>query len=265
MASRNRLPRHHTNFQGFRDGPRPISNRGPGPLPVHPLDLEEEIEIQHGENQRIIAENHHLLDENMILQRDVVAAKDEIHRLGQFIMKIRADQEAQTRDLFERRLKLEADLRATEPLREEVIHLRAEAQKLNALRQNLTIQIQGLTQDIKHLRSENKQLTTLKGEADGIRNQLVETRRALQYDKKVNEEQVEQKQAMEESLMSMAREVEKLRAEQLNMDRTAHGPGGGSSYGMYNRNPDMRYQGGAFGDGYVGSHGAYDQRGPPRH
>ena len=47
----------------------------------------------------------------------------------------------------------------------------------------------------------------------------------MQYDKKVNEEQVEQKQAMEESLMSMAREVEKLRAEQLNMDRTAHGPG----------------------------------------
>lgn len=267
------MPRHHADFQGFQDGPRPFSNRGHGPLPVHPVALEEEIEIQHRENQMIIADNRHLLDENVILQRDLVAAKDEIHRLGQLIMKLRADQEAQTRDLFERGLKLEADLRATEPLRGEVIRLRAEAQKLNVLRQDLTVQIQGLTQDITRLRSENKQLSTLKVDVDGIRKQLAQTRRALEYEKKINEEQVKQKQTMEKNLMSMAREVEKLRAEQLSIDRRAHGlgSGGGGPYGMYNGNPGMiRYPGGggggggAYGDGHVGTWSPYDNRGPPR-
>jgi len=68
--------------------------------------VEEETELQHGENQEIIAENHDVLDENMILQRELVAARDEIHRLGQFIMKLCANQEAQTGDLFGTLLKL---------------------------------------------------------------------------------------------------------------------------------------------------------------
>lgn len=46
-------------------------------------------------------------------------------------------------------------------------------------------------------------------------------RRAYEYERKASEEQVEQKQAMENNLVSMAREIEKLRAEQLNADRRA--------------------------------------------
>lgn len=44
-------------------------------------------------------------------------------------------------------------------------------------------------------------------------------RRAYEYEKKANEEQIEQKQAMEKNLVSMAREIEKLRAEKLNIER----------------------------------------------
>ena len=50
-------------------------------------------------------------------------------------------------------------------------------------------------------------------------------RRAFEYEKKANEEQLEQKQAMEKNLISMAREIEKLRADQLNTDRRARGLG----------------------------------------
>jgi len=176
MAGRNRMPHNPADFRGFQDGPPPILNRGPGLLPVYPVALEEEIEIQDRENWRIVADNHHLADENVILQRDVMAAKDEIHRLDQVILKLRADKDAQTRDLIDRCLKLEADLRVTEPLREEVIRLRAEAQKLNALRQDLTAQIRVLSQDITHLRSENKQLSALRADVDRMRKELTEAR-----------------------------------------------------------------------------------------
>ncbi|KMT08254.1 hypothetical protein BVRB_6g141820 [Beta vulgaris subsp. vulgaris] len=261
MAGRNRIPRHPADFHGLRDGPMPFLNRGSGPVPVYPVALEEEVEIQHEENQRIAAENRHMLHDNVNLERDLVAAKDEIHRLDEFIRKLRADNDVNFRELIERGLKLEADLRAAESNREEVLRLRAETQKLNVMRQDLTGQIQGLSQDIARSRSENKQLSALRADVDGFRNQLTEARRALEYEKKSNEEQVEQKDAMEKNVMSMAREVERLRAEKLSMDRRGHGLGSGSGYTMYNGVPDMRYPGGGpSADGFGGAWPPYAKR-----
>ena len=189
MAGRNRMPRnpegfrgfhdappHPDGFRGFRDGPPPIMNRGPGPLPLHPVVLEEELELQHREIQRIVTENRLVIDENTMLQSELAAAKDEIHRFGQIIPKLRADREVHARELIERGLKLEADLRAAEPLRTEVIQLRAEAQKLNASRQDISVQVQGLTQDVARLQAENQQLIAMRADIDRMRKELAEAR-----------------------------------------------------------------------------------------
>ncbi|KAG5532432.1 hypothetical protein RHGRI_026911 [Rhododendron griersonianum] len=210
MAGRQRLPRHREEFHGFREAPRPALHRGPGPFPIHPAALEEELEIQHRDMQKILSENRHVMDENMILQRELAAAKDEFRRLDQVIPKLRADREAQVRELIDRGLKLEAELRDVEPLRMEVMQ------------------------------------------------------RAFEYEKKSNEEQVVQKQAMEKNLVSMAREIEKLRTEHLSVDRRSRGLGAGG-YGMSNGSPEMRYAGGAYGDMYGGgAWGPYDKHGPAR-
>ncbi|XP_057963432.1 protein FLX-like 3 [Malania oleifera] len=262
MAGRNRLPHHADGLRGFRDGPRPVLNRGPGPLPLHPAAMEEEIELRHRELQRIVAENRHVIEDNTILERELAAAKEEIHRLGQVIPKLRADKDAQARELIERGLKLEAELRAAEPLRAEVVQLRAEVMKLNTLRQDLSGQVQGLTQDITRMKAENQQFMALRTDVEGMHKEVAEARRAYEYEKKANEEQMEQKQAMEKNLISMAREIEKLRAEQLNTERRARGFGG--SYGMLNGSPEMRYPSAGFADGYGGAWGPYDKRAPRR-
>lgn len=44
-------------------------------------------------------------------------------------------------------------------------------------------------------------------------------RTAFEYEKKANAEQLEQRQAMEKNLVSMARDVEKLRAELTNAEK----------------------------------------------
>lgn len=263
MAGRNRMPRHADGFRGYRDDPRPVMHHGPQQFSIHPAALEEELAMQYREMQRIIAENRLVIDDNTLLQRELTDAKDEIHRLGLVIPKLRAEKEAETRELIERGMKLEADLRAAEPLRAEVVQLRAEIQKLNALRQELSTQVQGLTQDVTRLQAENQQLVAMRIDSDGMRNELVETRRAYEYERKANEEQVEQKQAMERNLISMAREIEQLRAEQMNADRRARGLGGGG-YGMMNGGPEMRYSGGSYGNGYSNGWGPYDKRGPRR-
>ncbi|XP_034201700.1 protein FLX-like 3 [Prunus dulcis] len=263
MSGRNRMSRHADGYRGYHDDPRPLMNRGLGHLSVHPAALEEEFAMKHREMQRIIAENRLVIDDNTLLQRELTDAKDEIHRLGQVLPKLRAEKEAQSRELIERGLKLEADLRATEPIKAEVIPLRAEVQKLSALRQELSSQVQGLTQEITRLQAENQQLIPMRADIDGMRNELVETRRAYEYERKASEEQVEQKQAMENNLVSMAREIEKLRAEQLNAGRRARERGGGG-YGMMNGSPDMRYSRGSYGNGYSSGWGPYDKRGSRR-
>lgn len=51
------------------------------------------------------------------------------------------------------------------------------------------------------------------------------SRAAVDYEKKANIELMEQRQAMEKNLVSMAREVEKLRAELTNFDGRPWGAG----------------------------------------
>jgi len=50
-------------------------------------------------------------------------------------------------------------------------------------------------------------------------------RTGYEYEQKAHAEQMEQRQAMEKNLVSMAREIEKLRAELMSREKRARGPG----------------------------------------
>lgn len=177
MAGRNRIGRHPETFRDFRDGPPPLLlSRGPGPLPrLHPQALEE-LTIKQREIQGSVAENRAIIDENTHLQRELRTAKDEIHRLGQVIPKLRAGKEAQKRELIENKVKLEAQLRANEPVRKEVVQLRDEVRKLNALRHDLSAKMQVLTKDATQLRAENQQLIPMRADVDALHKELYEAR-----------------------------------------------------------------------------------------
>ncbi|KAG9454849.1 hypothetical protein H6P81_007753 [Aristolochia fimbriata] len=263
MAGRNRMPRHVDD--GRRRGyPNPPENhpppfvRGPMPRPPHPALLEEELELQHGEIRRLVGENRRLVEDRMVMQRELGMAKEEIHRMNLIIADIRADKEAHSRELIEKGLKLEADLRAAEPLRSEVLQLRAEVQKLNSIRQDLSGQIQSLTQELARLQAENQQIPLLRTDIDGLRQELARARAAFDYEKKANAELVEQRQAMEKNLVSMAREVEKLRADFANANGRPWGPGG--SYAFKPGSPEGSFPS-SFVDGY-GIHMGVSDKGP---
>ncbi|PIA39730.1 hypothetical protein AQUCO_02600288v1 [Aquilegia coerulea] len=226
MAGRNRAPRYTASNgpRGFRDGPRPVMTQGSRPLPLHPALLEEELEIRREDMRRIASENRHLADDHMMLRRELAAAQDEIQRLGQVIPQLRADKELQARELIQKGLKLESELRATEPLKSEVMKLRAESEKLSTVRQELSTKVQGLTKDLTRLQAENKQLPMMRADVDALHQELNRAREAIEYEKKANVEQMEQKQAMEKNLISLARELEKLRVE-LSADPRGRGLG----------------------------------------
>ncbi|KAL4386618.1 hypothetical protein GQ457_09G005660 [Hibiscus cannabinus] len=231
MAGRNRFPRETFNDRRGFPPERPF-HRGPPPpqRPPHPALLEEELEMQHAEIRRLLNDNSRLVEDRMAMQQELGAAKDEIRRLNLVIGEIRAEQELHSRGLIDKGLKLEADLRATEPLKKEAVQLRAEVQKLNNVKQELTGQVQTLKQDVSRLQADNQHISALRAEIDGLHQELMRARNAIDYEKKANIELMEQRQAMEKNMVSMAREVEKLRAELSIMDGRPWAAGG--PYGM---------------------------------
>lgn len=240
MAGRNRVP--HEAF-GHRRG-YPLEehvHRGPlaRPLPPHPALLEEELEIRHVELRRLLGENRRLVEDRIALERELTSAREELRRMNLGITDMRTEQELQSRELIDRVLKLEVDLRATEPLKIEAAKLRDEIQRLNAIRQDMTGQVQALSQDLAKLRADNQQIPMLRSEIDGLHQELLQARTAIDFEKNANIELMEQRQAMEKNMVSMAREVEKLRSELANPGARTWSSGG--AYGMKYSNPETNF------------------------
>lgn len=294
MAARGRIPPHVLAGArgpmggpvGLRAGPGfgpGMRQLGPGMdvLPPSPALVEEKLATQHAEIQRLLTENQRLAATHVALRQELAAAQQEVQRLQQVLTGVQADKEQQFRALAEKSAKMEADLRALEPLKVELQRAQADAQKLLANRQELSAQVQQLTQEMHRIRVDAQQAPTMKAEIDTLRQEVQRARTAFEFEKKANTELLEQRGAMEKNLVSMAREVEKLRAELTNSEKKARAAGYGGGYG-----PDSAYSsfpsygdaygmnqigaaadnGATFGAGAVPTWGAYEmQRGGVPH
>lgn len=258
MAGRKRMaPDAFSDRRGYPPGGHMV--RGPPmprpPLP-HPAILEEEIEIQRGEMRKLLDDNRRLAEDRAVLQQELGGAREEIHRMNLMISDIRADQDMHSRDLIEKGMKLEAELRATEPLKKEVVQLRAEVQKLEKIRQELVGQVQSFSKDLAKLQAENKQIPHLRADMEGMQQELMHARNAIDYEKKARLVLMEQKQAMQNDLLSVTREVEKLRAELTSGN--ARPWAAGAPYGMKLNSPEGGYPA-PYGDPYGHHMGAADK------
>lgn len=229
---------------------RPLMREAPRP---HPAALEEEIEFR-----RLMADRHALAEERMELQRELQAGKEEVRHLNMIIAEINGKKEAFVNELVDKRRKLEAELRANEPLRDEVAHLRGEIDKLLAARKELSAKAASLMQELNRDRSDKQQLPMLKAEIDGLQQELTHTRNACESEQKVNFELVEQRKAMEKSMISMAQEIQQMRSELANLDVRPWGTGG--AYGMKLGSPEATFPT-QYGDKY-NIHSGVSDKGP---
>ncbi|KAL0397007.1 UNVERIFIED_CONTAM: protein FLX-like 3 [Sesamum calycinum] len=202
-------------------------------------------------------DNRRLVEDRLALERELTAANEELRRMNLAISDIHSEQELQTRELIERGLKLESDLHAMEPLKAEAAYLQNEIQRLSAIRQDLSRQVQTLNQDLAKLQDDNLQIPVLRAEIDGLHQELLRARPAIDYEKNAKIELTEQRQVMEKNLVSMAREVEKLRSELA----SSRAWSAGGPYGMRFSNPDASFPP-PYGDGYGIPQGAIDKGTP---
>eukprot|EP00245_Coleochaete_scutata_P012542 TRINITY_DN4879_c0_g5_i3.p1 TRINITY_DN4879_c0_g5~~TRINITY_DN4879_c0_g5_i3.p1 ORF type:complete len:308 (-),score=84.34 TRINITY_DN4879_c0_g5_i3:407-1330(-) len=194
----------------------PILGPGPGML-----------EQKHADIQRLVGENQRLAATHVALRQELAASQGELQRMQQMLGAMQTEKDNTIRGLLDKIAKMEAEFRSVEPLRAELQALRLDLQNVHARRQELeqarvsgNQQLQALTQELQKARTELQQIPALRQEAEGLRQEAQLARQALEYEKKNTADQVDQRQAMQNNLVSMARDVEKLRAELTNLRGT---------------------------------------------
>ncbi|KAI3909582.1 hypothetical protein MKW98_013999 [Papaver atlanticum] len=220
MARRGPFPAHH-----------PLERRHPSEREL----LENKLAAQKADIERYTMENQRLAATHVSLRHELVDAQQEMQKLQAHIRSIGTESDIQIRLLVDKISKMEEDVRAGESIKKELLQAHMEATALIVARHELNAQIKHSTQELQETQSEVKSLPELHGELNSLFQEHQRLRVTFESEKGLNVELVEQLQRMENIMMSMAKEVEKLRAEVANAENRAYAP---NAYRAVFRNQD---------------------------
>ncbi|XWS75387.1 hypothetical protein CRYUN_Cryun01aG0082500 [Craigia yunnanensis] len=244
-------------------GPGILSHPGPFPhfdmLPP-PEIMEQNLAAQYVEMQRLGTENQRLAATKGTLRQELASAQHELQILLSHIGAITSEREQQMMSLTDKIAKMEAELQAAEPVKVELQQAHAEAQNLILIRKEYMSRVHQLNQDLLSAHVDVQQIPALMAELESLRQEYQHCRATFDYEKKFYNDHLESLRVMEKKYMTMAREVEKLRAELMNaanVDRRTVGQYGGA---IGNNENDSGHPVGqnAYEDGY----GIHQRHGP---
>lgn len=199
----------HVTFSGSG---RPAAHRQLEPLPPTEL-LENKIALQAAEIEQLSSDNLKLAASQVALRQETAAVQQEAQNVKAHIKSIQTENDIQIRVLLDKIAKMEVDIKAGEDVKKELQQAHFAAQSLVKDKQELTVQIQQASQELQKTCADLKKIPELYAELDSLRKEHQNLRTTFSYEKASNIDEVEQMQAMEKSLIEMAREVERLRVE----------------------------------------------------
>ncbi|GAA0172607.1 hypothetical protein LIER_26402 [Lithospermum erythrorhizon] len=208
---------------------------GPRQLPPHPAIMDEQLAAQHQDIQGLLVDNQRLAATHVALKQELEAAQFELQRTDHYARSFHAEKDIKMRELYEKSMKMENDLGEADAMRAELMQIRADIQELTAARQDLTAQSQAMTQDLTRMTTDLQKVPAVKVEIEGFKQELQRARAAIEYEKKSYTETYENGKLMENKLLAIHREVEKLRAEMANAEKRAQAAATvGNQGGNYN-------------------------------
>lgn len=252
-GGRNHIPAHALNLREV-PLPRVIDD----PRLLHHHHIEDRISARHRDIQSLLLDNQRLAATHVALKQELSSAQHDLRYLSSTASTVKTEASAQVRDVYERSLKLEAQLRSIDGFNSELSQVKADVQKLTSDRKELVAKLQTLDDDLLKERAHLHQLPAIKADIDSMHQEIQRGRAAVEYEKKMHANSLEQSQAMEKNMISMAREIEKLRAELANAEKRARasaaaaaaaapGPGYAAGYG----NSEMHYSGNSYPEPYA--------------
>ncbi|CAA7024965.1 unnamed protein product [Microthlaspi erraticum] len=218
----------------------------PRGLPSHHSIMEDRLAAQNQDVQGLLADNQTLAATHVALKQELEVAQHELQRMMHYIESLRAEEDIMMREMYDKSLRSEMELRELDAMRGEIHKVRADIKEFSSSREELTSQVHLMSQDLARLTADLQQIPTLTAEIENTKQELQRARAAIDYEKKGYAENYEHGKIMEQKLVAMARELEKLRAEIANSENRAHATGpvgnpGGVGYGGGYGNPEAGY------------------------
>ncbi|XP_038996367.1 protein FLX-like 2 isoform X2 [Hibiscus syriacus] len=205
----------HSDPFGLGIPPRPVPFPHFDMLPP-PEIMEQKLAAQHVEMQKLGTENQRIAATHGTLRQELAAAQHELQILHAQIGAVTSEREQQMKSLTDKIAKMEAELKAAEPVKTELQQAHSEAQNLVLAREELLSKVHQLNQEVQRAHVDVQQIPALMAELESLRQEYLHCRATFDYEKKLYNDHLESLQVMEKNYMTMTREVEKLRAELTN-------------------------------------------------
>ncbi|KAM7279248.1 hypothetical protein ACFE04_006382 [Oxalis oulophora] len=123
---------------------------GPTPFPPHPAIFQEHLTAQYQEIEALLADNQSLAATHLAIRQELDTARHEIQRMANFSESLRAEKDSQMREMYDKSVMLQVDLRGVEAMRAQILHVRADIKELTNVKKELTDQ----TQELEKLQAE---------------------------------------------------------------------------------------------------------------
>ncbi|KAJ0089011.1 hypothetical protein Patl1_31654 [Pistacia atlantica] len=214
MARRHVIP--PPNAIKLRELPLPSRQHLPS---LH--HLEDRIAIQQSEIQSLLQDNRRLAATHVALKQELSLTEQELRHLSSTAANVKAERDADVREVYEKSLKLDADVRVIDAMNAELDGVRADVEEFSVVKQELTKQFDEINDELAKARAESKDLTVIKAEIESFRREIQRGRAAIEYEKKNHASNLEQSQIMEKNMIYVARQIERLRAEIPNAEKRA--------------------------------------------
>ncbi|ONK61844.1 uncharacterized protein A4U43_C08F34170 [Asparagus officinalis] len=192
-------------------------------IPVASSPSKTCIAAQQRDLHRLLTDNQTLAATHIALKQDLAASHRDLRLVADSAARVKVEGDAQVRGVYER---------------------------LTQDRDEMMERVEKLKKEVEKGRGEAGKIQELKWEIEFMKSEIVRGRAAIEYEKKAHAVNLEQSQAMEKNMISMAREVEKLRAELANAEKRARAAAAAANPGAayaesYARN-DMAYGGNTY-------------------
>lgn len=194
----------------------------------------------------------------MALKQELALSHQELRHLSTSLSTIKLESDAQVREVYEKAVKVEADTRVLRDVSGEVERVREDVRRMEEDRRELVGKLEEVEAEVRVVRKEAGKVEEVREGIEVMRREILKGRAAVEYEKKMHASNSELGQIMEENMVSMAREIEKLHAELANAEKMARaaaaaaaaaspGPAFTAGYG----NSDLGYTANSYASPYA--------------
>ncbi|KAL0434965.1 UNVERIFIED_CONTAM: protein FLC EXPRESSOR [Sesamum radiatum] len=225
--------------------------------------IEDRIAAQSREIRTLLLDNQRLAATHVALKQDVAAARQDLRRLSATASSVKAERDAQVREVYEQSIRLEVEARCNDGLQVELGRVRADIKELRDDGKELAEELKDVNDDIASTRSELQQLPDIKAEIATMRREI-HLGRYMEMQMQLRN--FELNEVMENHMVFLAHEAERLRSELANAEKramvaaaaavSAANPGPG--YAIHQKNVEPGYSGNLLSDPYAVHQGTFD-------